>query len=158
MKEKIPAPIMEKVIKLIICILGMLIFGLVWGIVVKDRIMLILTSVLAAAGGIKIFSILKIGKKKQYEVIEGTVVDVKNLHPGKRQRIAFKDLEDNILWFRFPGRHRWKTYNQYRIYFQKKIGSEPLAGLPEWINEEINILGVEVIMEEQQRIENGADD
>ena len=125
----IPDAILSRIAKLFLLLSAALVFGIIYGIATHDHILLLLSIALAVAGGIKIAVLFLSARKKEYEVIEGTVTSLRRIPLRKCQvlKIANDDgAEAEIL---VKGRAALKAGKRYRLYLSCE---EPISGnLPE---------------------------
>ena len=112
----IPDAILSRMAKLFLLLSAALVFGVIYGIATHDRILLLLSIALAVAGGIKIALLFLSARKKEYEIIEGTVTSIKRAPVRKCQILKIANdagAEAEIL---VRGRASLKAGKRYRLY------------------------------------------
>ena len=116
--KTIPTLLQRQLIKMILISIGIGVLGLVWGFATKDRVTVLLTLVLLMADGLKVWMLTGDILRKQYDVLEGTVMSVTDI-PLHRQQNVILMSEDQIV-LRLSGRHHFMVGERYRLYLQKR--------------------------------------
>ncbi len=112
----IPDAILLRIARLFLILAAALVFGVIFGIATNDRILLLLSVTLAVAGGIKIALLFLSARKKEYEIVEGTVTSIRRATVRKCQILKIANdagAEAEIL---VRGRASLKAGKRYRLY------------------------------------------
>ncbi len=145
----IPDAILSRIAKLFLLLSAALVFGIIYGIATHDRILLLLSIALAIAGGVKITVLFLSARKKEYEIVEGTVTSLRRIPVRKCQVLKIANdagAEAEIL---VKGRPALKAGKRYRLYLSCE---EPITGnLPEsdFLRPARALLGFEETLTEQ---------
>ncbi len=145
----IPDAILSRIAKLFLLLSAALVFGIIYGIATHDRILLLLSIALAIAGGVKITVLFLSARKKEYEIVEGTVTSLRRIPVRKCQVLKIANdagAESEIL---VKGRAALKAGKRYRLYLSCE---EPITGnLPEcdFLRPARALLGFEETLTEQ---------
>lgn len=145
----IPDAILSRIAKLFLLLSAALVFGIIYGIATHDRILLLLSIALAIAGGVKITVLFLSARKKEYEIVEGTVTSLRRIPVRKCQVLKIANdagAEAEIL---VKGRAALKAGKRYRLYLSCE---EPITGnLPEsdFLRPARALLGFEETLTEQ---------
>jgi hypothetical protein len=145
----IPDAILSRIAKLFLLLSAALVFGIIYGIATHDRILLLLSIALAIAGGVKITVLFLSARKKEYEIVEGTVTSLRRIPVRKCQVLKITNdtgAEAEIL---VKGRAALKAGKRYRLYLSCE---EPITGnLPEsdFLRPARALLGFEETLTEQ---------
>ena len=70
------------------------------------------------AYGLKVWMLTGDILRKQYDVLEGTVMSVTDIHLYRQQNVTLMS-EDQII-LRLSGRHHFMVGERYRLYLQKR--------------------------------------
>lgn len=116
--KTIPTLLQRQLIKMILISIGIGVLGLVWGFATKDRVTVLLTLVLLMAYGLKVWMLTGDILRKQYDVLEGTVMSVTDIPLHHQQNVSLMS-EDQIV-LRLSGRHHFVVGERYRLYLQKR--------------------------------------
>ena len=116
--KTIPTLLQRQLIKMILISIGIGVLGLVWGFATKDRVTVLLTLVLLMAYGLKVWMLTGDILRKQYDVLEGTVMSVTDIPLYRQQNVTLMS-EDQIV-LRLSGRHHFVVGERYRLYLQKR--------------------------------------
>lgn len=116
--KTIPTLLQRQLIKMILISIGIGVLGLVWGFATGDRVTVLLTLVLLMAYGLKVWMLTGDILRKQYDVLEGTVMSVTDIHLYRQQNVTLMS-EDQII-LRLSGRHHFMVGERYRLYLQKR--------------------------------------
>ena len=116
----IPDAILSRIAKLLLILAAVLIFGVIYGIATNDRILLLLSISLAAAGGIKIAVLFLSARKREYVTIEGTVASLKRFPLQKSQTIILSDDTGNETELRVKGRAKLMAGCRYRLFLTQE--------------------------------------
>ena len=116
--KTIPTLLQRQLIKMILISKGIGVLGLVWGFATKDRVTVLLTLVLLMAYGLKVWMLTGDILRKQYDVLEGTVMSVTDIPLHHQQNVSLMS-EDQIV-LRLSGRHHFVVGERYRLYLQKR--------------------------------------
>ena len=143
MKTKIPQPIMNRIMTLMILSVCFAALGTIWGIAISDRVTLLLSIAVLVAGGLKAFSLYRSVSASDYETCEGTVLSIANIPLRKRQEIVVQ-AEDQVK-FILEGKHRFMIGKTYRIYLKKQELSLENTNIPQALIPARILLGYECI-------------
>ena len=116
--KTIPTLLQRQLIKMILISIGIGVLGLVWGFATKDRVTVLLTLALLMAYGLKVWMLTGDILRKQYDVLEGTVMSVTDIPLHHQQNVSLMS-EDQII-LRLSGRHHFVVGERYRLYLQKR--------------------------------------
>ena len=116
--KTIPTLLQRQLIKMILMSIGIGVLGLVWGVATRDRVTVLLTLVLLMAYGLKVWMLTGDILRKQYDVLEGTVMSVTDIHLYRQQNVTLMS-EDQII-LRLSGRHHFVVGGRYRLYLQRR--------------------------------------
>ena len=116
--KTIPTLLQRQLIKMILISIGIGVLGLVWGFATKDRVTVLLTLVLLMAYGLKVWMLTGDILRKQYDVLEGTVMSVTDIPLHRQQNVTLMN-EDQIV-LRLSGRNHFVVGERYRLYLQKR--------------------------------------
>lgn len=116
--KTIPTLLQRQLIKMILMSIGIGVLGLVWGVATRDRVTVLLTLVLLMAYGLKVWMLTGDILRKQYDVLEGTVMSVTDIPLHRQQNVTLMS-EDQII-LRLSGRHHFVVGERYRLYLQKR--------------------------------------
>ena len=116
--KTIPTLLQRQLIKMILMSIGIGVLGLVWGVATRDRVTVLLTLVLLMAYGLKVWMLTVDILRKQYDVLEGTVMSVTDILLHRQQNVTLMS-EDQII-LRLSGRHHFVVGERYRLYLQKR--------------------------------------
>ena len=75
----IPDAILLRIARLFLILAAALVFGVIFGIATDDKILLLLSIALAVTGGIKIGILFFSARKREYEIVEGTVNSLRRI-------------------------------------------------------------------------------
>ena len=143
MKTKIPQPIMNRIMTLVICSICFAALGTIWGITISDRVTLLLSIAVLIAGGLKALTLYRSVAASDYEVCEGTVLSITNIPLRKRQEIVVQ--ADEQLKLILEGKHRFSIGKSYRIYLKKQELAFENSNIPEALIPARVVLGYECI-------------
>lgn len=112
----IPSSILLRITKLFIILLAVVVFGVIYGIVTDDRVLILLSLALAVAGALKIGSIFLSLRNKEYETVEGTVSSFKYIPLRRCQEIVLTDNSGIEREIRVKGRPHVNVGSSYRLF------------------------------------------
>ena len=143
MKTKIPQPITNRILTLVICSVCFAVLGTVWSIAISDRITLLLSLAVLLAGSLKTFTLYRSVTASNYDVCEGVILSSLSVPLRKRQEIIVQgeDQEKFIL----EGKHRFVVGKTYRIYLKKQDLSFENTSIPQALVPARVLLGYECI-------------
>ena len=125
----IPDAILSRIARLALVLLAAILFGVIYGLVSQDRIMLLLTLVLAIAGGAKILLLLRSVRKREFCTIEATILSLRRNHLRQCQVLSLSDDSGNETEICIKGKMALAVGSKYRLYLSEE---DPVAGqLPE---------------------------
>lgn len=119
MDTKLPAAIMQRICKMIVCAAIITVIGLIWGIASRDAIVVGLTAAIAVAGGLKAWGLYRTAKGQNYEMIEGCLRALNVNKYRKRTEIFLEDSDGEVHHLILEGMHRLQMGAEYRLYVQK---------------------------------------
>ncbi|MDR1630758.1 MAG: hypothetical protein LBS36_11215 [Oscillospiraceae bacterium] len=118
--KQLPAPLFNKILFTGLIGAGCMLFGLVYFITVRDRVLLILSIALFANCIYKAFAIYRIAVKRIYEVVEGTCVGVSTNLIGKFKNIRILDDAGAETTLRLSKSCKLKIGKRYLFYFDNR--------------------------------------
>lgn len=142
MMKTIPAPFQRQLVKMLLASIGIGVIGIGWGFTSKDRVTIILTFVLLLAYGLKGWTMARSIFRKQYEVMEGTIVSATVIPLHCQQKVVLLDTEQTAI--RLNGRRHFVIGERYRLYVQR---SEERVESPIVVPK--TLLGYELISEQK---------
>lgn len=143
MKTKIPQPITNRILTLVICSVSFAALGTVWSIAISDRITLLLSLTVLVAGGLKAFTLYRSVSEANYDICEGIIISSTNIPLRKRQEIIIQGEEQEKMII--EGKHRFAIGKHYRIYLKKQDLSFENTSIPQALIPARVILGYECI-------------
>ena len=143
--KKIPSGIVNRMIRIAVLAAAALILGTVYGLAVHDKTMLLLSLAMAAASGIKLAAVLRAAKSNSFDIVEGTLVSMKNSGARKRQTLVFADDNGIQTEYIVSGRTRLVIGKQYRMYLSKKPAGELEIVKPHVFRSTRSLLGFEEV-------------
>lgn len=145
MLKTAPAPIRTTFWKYTLLYFAIVAFGLIWGILVRDKDLLLLTAAIAALGAWRTNHLYQIIRHGKFRALEGFVVsDVKcSLRSGHCVTIQ---MEDGSQIKEFVAGIRLLTASQmYRMYLYSSVQQDVVSALPEALRPLQTLLGYELI-------------
>lgn len=125
----IPDAILSRIARLALVLLAAILFGVIYGLVSHDRIMLLLTSVLAITGGAKILLLFRSVRKREFCTIEATILSLRRNRLRQCQILSLADDSGNETEICIKGKTALAVGSKYRLYLSEE---DPVAGqLPE---------------------------
>ena len=143
MDRKLPAAIMQKACKMIVCSAVITVVGLIWGITSQDAIVVELTIAIAVASVLKGWGLYRTAKAQNYEEVDGIVRDLRLNKLRKRTELLFEDQDGDVQRLILEGLHRLQAGASYRLYLQKV--TVDLSVVPEALLPSRTLLGYEVL-------------
>lgn len=116
----IPQVILTRIAKLALLLFAALVFGVIYSLVTHDRIMLLLTLVLAIAGGTKVLFLLRSVRKREYTTVEGTLISARRLPVRKCQVLTISDDGGRETEISIKGRVPLTAGKRYRLYLSQE--------------------------------------
>ena len=116
----IPEVILSRIAKLILLLFVALVFGVIYSLATHDRIMLLLTLVLAIAGGMKVLVLFRSVRKQEYSTVEGTLISARRLPVRKCQILTISDGDGRETEIRVKGHAPVMAGRRYRLYLSKE--------------------------------------
>ena len=125
----IPDAILSRIARLALVLLAAILFGVIYGLVSHDRIMLLLTSVLAITGGAMILLLFRSVRKREFCTIEATILSLRRNRLRQCQVLSLSDDSGNETEICIKGKTALAVGSKYRLYLSEE---DPVAGqLPE---------------------------
>ena len=131
----IPQVILSRIAKLVLLLFAALVFGVIYSLVTHDRIMLLLTLVLAIAGGTKVLFLLRSVRKREYTTVEGTLISARRLPVRKCQILTISDGDGRETEICVKGHAPVMAGRRYRLYLSQE---DPIT---EQLPQEVRRLG-----------------
>ena len=118
MKNRIPGPIMKRIIGLGLCTTGVAVIGTILGVVGNDKTTALLSVALTSAFLIKMISLYRISTTGEYDIYEGILLARTPLPFRKKQEITLLrgDAQEQIM---LQGKTPLRVGDTYRIYLEK---------------------------------------
>lgn len=124
----IPDAILLRIARLFLILAAALVFGVIFGIATDDKILLLLSIALAVTGGIKIGTLFFSARKREYEIVEGTVNSLRRIPVRKCCALTVTNGDGVEMEIIVRGRASLTTGKHYRLYLSRE---EPiLENLP----------------------------
>lgn len=143
MKDEIPVPIKEHLLKLRIVLIVFGAIGLILGIVCSDQVILLLTGLIVTGGVAKLRHLNGIAERGEFDVVFGAVLcDQRLLHKHKLVLICEDGSEQELI---LSGRPAFTAGATITLYLSKLDISLRDFALPKQLRPAQNILGVEKI-------------
>ena len=143
--KKIPKALRSRLMKLALMMLAVVMFGVIYGLIAHDRILLLLTAVLDVSGTIHLASMYRMILEKRYTVSEGTLLSAKVLHAQKRQILVLVDDEGHEMELILAGATHMKVGRQYRLYLSENTENGPDMPKTGWLSPARTLLGVDIL-------------
>ena len=122
-----------------------MLFGLIYFITMKDRVLLLLSVALLINCAWRAFSIYRIAVKEAYEIIEGTCVRVNPQLVGKLKTICIMDDAGTETTLRLSKNCNLRIGDRYRMYFDNRNQFRTGSGFIDKTLATGNFLGYEQI-------------
>ncbi len=143
--KDIPMPILMRYGKLGILLVVALLFGGIYGIIVHDKVILLLSVALAVCGGMKIALTLKAVKNDEFETVEGTLLSIKPSAVMRRESLLMSDADEAEHEILIAGKTRFAVGKSYRLYLSKDLSGDFGGSLPDQLRPARSLLGFEEI-------------
>ena len=117
----IPEAILSRIVRLFLILTGAVLFGVIYGTVTGDRILLLLSLALAAAGGAKVWTLFHSVRKKDYDVAEGTVTSIKRIPVRKCHVLTLTDDAGETTEICIRGRAPFTLGKRYRFFLSREV-------------------------------------
>lgn len=121
----IPEAILNRIVRMALLLLTVVVFGVIYSLVTHDRIMLLLTLVLAIAGGIKVLFLFRSVRKQEYSTVEGTLISARRLPVRKCQILTISDGDGRETEICVKGHAPVMAGRRYRLYLSQE---DPITG------------------------------
>ena len=132
----IPEAILNRIVRMALLLLAVVVFGVIYSLLTHDRIMLLLTIVLAIAGGMKVFFLFRSVRKQEYSTVEGTLISAQRLLIRKCQVLTISDVGGRETEIRVKGHVPVMAGRRYRLYLSQE---DPIT---EKLPQEVRRLGI----------------
>ncbi len=140
---KIPTPIANKLLKLVLLIVAVVVLGIVLGVAMRDRTMILLSAGVAVAGALKVIDLFRTVKAGRYECLEGQLID-DHVALGRKRHTILLALEDGTqVQHILEGRYQFIKGAHYCFYLRKADREYPLDKIPESLWPASVVLGFE---------------
>ena len=114
MKNTIPGPILNRIIKLIICGICITGAGVVWSVASRDKTTAMLSLAVALICVMKVATLYRTARDAAYDVFEGTVLTATVLPLRKKQEVILQQ-DDGQVSIMLEGRTKFDLGSNYRI-------------------------------------------
>lgn len=141
MKNEIPAPIKNHLLKLKIALIVFGAIGLILGIACTDQVVLMLTGLIAVSGAAKLWHLNGIAVRGEFDVASGVVLSDQCLHHKHKLTLACDDGAEKALVL--SGRPTFTTGIKVTLYLSKLDRSMRDIILPEQLKPEQILFGME---------------
>ena len=141
MKNEIPAPIKEHLLKHKIALIVFGTIGLLLGIICSDQVILMLTGLIVAGGVAMLWHLTGIAERGEYDVVCGVVLSFQRLHRKNKLVLMCDDGTEQALVV--SGRPTFTTGITVTLYLSKLDRSMRDITLPEQLKPEQIIFGME---------------
>lgn len=126
--QQIPPVLADRALKTSALSFLFLFFGCYMGRQMDSLHFLCASVVISFYGFIRALRMLRIAEKVAYEIITGTVYEVKGKHlPGRVYRVGIRLEDGNVTQLLLDKRHKLQTGKKYRFYFSS--GQQALTGI-----------------------------
>lgn len=125
-----------------------LIFGVVYGIMTKDRLLIIMSAVICCINLYKVVELRKIEKDNKYVILTGKCVGGEYKMVGKYRTFQIQNGDD-VFEISVPKSVKLKRNEEYNLFFKKTLSEPDIYG--GWLKNKIlseNFLGFEKITQE----------
>ena len=122
-----------------------LIVGMTYGIITKDKMLMLMSVIICIANMYKVFELQRIKKQKKYTVISGRCLESVYKITGKYRIFRIQEGDD-VIEISVPKNVNLKVNEEYNLYFKKT--TLVIDGYNDWLKNKIlseNFLGYEVI-------------
>lgn len=118
MNNKIPSPIMKRIIALGLCTIGVAVVGTILSVADHDKTTALLSIALTSAFLIKMISLYRLSTSGEYDTYEGVLLARTPLPLRKKQEIILLhgDEQEQIM---LQGKTPMRVGDTYRIYLEK---------------------------------------
>lgn len=140
MKIEIPAPIKEHLLQLRIALFAFLAIGLLFGIVSKDKVILMLTGLIAVYGAAKLKHMRTLAEHGEFDVASGVVLSDQRLHRKHKLVLLSDDGAEIVLLL--SGRPSYSAGSSIKLYLTKLDNGMRDLSLPEQLKPTQNVLGI----------------
>lgn len=125
-----------------------LIFGVVYGMMTKDRLLIIMSTVICCINLYKVGELRKIEKDNKYVILTGKCVGGEYKIVGKYRTFQIQNGDD-VFEISVPKSVKLKRNEEYNLFFKKTLSEPDIYG--GWLKNKIlseNFLGFEKITQE----------
>lgn len=144
MKNTIPGPILNRIIKLIICGICITGAGVVWSVASRDKTTAMLSLAVALICVMKVATLYRTARDAAYDVFEGTVLTATVLPLRKKQEVILQQ-DDGQISIMLEGRTKFDLGSNYRIYTEKQHEVLRSTNLPQAFLPGRSLLGFELL-------------
>ena len=121
--QTVPEVFVDKIVKFSILSFFVLLIGCYAGLHIKSVRFFGWSVVISACCAIKAFRLLWYAEKGEYDMLEGTVTEIKGKHSPGRCCMVRLQLDDGAdTWFLIDKKQRIQMGRKYRLYFSRKQG------------------------------------
>jgi len=152
--KQIPAPLYRKILMTALAGGGCMLFGLIYYITMKDRVLLFLSAALFINCAWQAFSIYRTAKKEEYEIIEGTCVRINPQLVGKFRTVCMMDDAGAETTLRLTKSCKLKIGERYRLYLDNRNQFRTGNGFIDKTLATGNFLGYEPVQAAVESLEN----
>lgn len=147
MLKETPAPVKNTFRKYVLLYTAITVFGLIWGLLTKDSVLLLLSASIAALGAGRTMHLYKIISNRKYRMLEGIVIsDTK--HAMRRSHDLTLQLEDGTqIYETIAGKQLFKPMQEYQIYLYCSVQPDIARTLPKALRPAQILLGYELLEE-----------
>lgn len=125
-----------------------LLFGIVYGIITKDRLLIIMSAVIFCINLYKVIELRKIEKDKKYVSLAGKCIGGEYKIVGRYRTFQIQNGDD-VFEISVPKSVKLKRNEEYNLFFKKTFSEANIYG--SWLKNKIlseNFLGFEKISKE----------
>lgn len=147
MLKETPGSIQNTYWKYVLLYAAITAFGLIWGLLTKDSILLLLSASIAALGAVRTMRLYKIISNRKYRMIKGTVIsDMKHALRGSH-RLTLQMEDGSQISETIAGKKLFKPMEKCQIYLYCSAQPDMICTLPEPLRPAQMLLGYELLDE-----------
>ena len=143
--KSIPNPVRITIIKTIVLIGGISVFGIIWGIISHDAAMLILSLLLAISGTLRVVPLIRYAKGCQFQTLVCTVISDRKSRLLNRHHLTYLTDDQEEKTVTINGRIVLKAGNRYRLYLSGAEEETATSSMPDFLKPGRTLIGCEIL-------------
>ena len=143
--KSIPNPIRITIIKTIVLIGGISVFGIIWGIISHDAAMLILSLLLAISGTLRVIPLIRYAKVCRFQTLVCTVISDRKSRLLNRHHLTYLTDDKEEKTVTINGRIVLKAGNRYRLYLSGAEEETATSSMPDFLKPGRTLIGCEIL-------------